>query len=500
MNLILTLDIGTSEIKVALFNENLKLLLIKNTKNKVAYTKEGNSELDMNLLWKTCVTLINKILNKKLIQNNKIIGVGITANMVGLWPINKNGIPVRKAILWNDLRTLKILDKIFSKDKKIYEKIFNESGSVLQYGCTIPLIRWFKDNELKNFNKTKWFLNCKDWIRYKLTGEVANDYTETVVSPGNAKKINRSNKIFKLFNITGDAINKLPLIKKSDSIAGYVDKKTSKLIKLPYGTPIIIGAGDVPTTVLGLGADKPGTAATIFGTTIHNCYVSRKPIFYPKNIGLLFYSPNDTWLKTMINVAGTINLDWGIKNFFNYDKYLLDKKQYILKLESKIKKIPIGSNNLIFLPYINFGGVIAPFHNEKASGVFYGLNHKHNKHEILRSIYEGVALSIIDCYDSINKKINKLYLAGGGSKSKFWCQMISDALNLEVIIPDGEEFGAKGAAILTLKTINKTEFNKNKYNKIKIKKKFLPNYDNNIKYNKIYKKYKSLSRRLFLNV
>ena len=88
----------------------------------------------------------------------------------------------------------------------------------------------------------------------------------------------------------------------------------------------------------------------------------------------------------MINVAGTINLDWGIKNFFNYDKYLLDKKQYILKLESKIKKIPIGSNNLIFLPYINFGGVIAPFHNEKASGVFYGLNHKHNKHEILRSI------------------------------------------------------------------------------------------------------------------
>ena len=78
--------------------------------------------------------------------------------------------------------------------------------------------------------------------------------------------------------------------------------------------------------------------------------------------------------------------------------------------------------------------------------------------------------------------------------------MISDALNLEVIIPDGEEFGAKGAAILTLKTINKTEFNKNKYNKIKIKKKFLPNYDNNIKYNKIYKKYKSLSRRLFLNV
>lgn len=500
MNLILTLDIGTSEIKIALFNENLNLQRINNTKTKVVYSKNGNSEMDMNHLWKTCVILINKTLDKKLLSNNKIIGIGITANMVGLWPITKNGKPVRNAILWNDLRTLKILDKMFIKDKKIYEKIFNESGSVLQYGCTIPLIKWYYENEFKNFNKTKWFLNCKDWIRYKLTDEVANDYTETVVAPGNAKKISRSGKIFKLFNLNDAAIKKLPIIKKSDSIAGYITKRTEKLTKIPFGTPVVIGAGDVPSTILGVGASKPGSAATIFGTTIHNCFVSRKPVFHPKNIGLLFYSPNSTWLKTMINVAGTINLDWAIKNFFDYEEYLLDKKKYLHKLELKIKNIPIGSNNLIYLPYINFGGIIAPFHNEKATGVFYGLNHKHNKYEILRSIYEGVSLSIMDCYNSIDKKIYKLYLAGGGSKSKLWCQMISDTLNIEVIIPKGEEFGAKGAALLTLKSLNKIDLKNDKNNKIKIKKKFLPNKINNVKFKNIYKNYKYLSRRLFSNV
>ena len=170
MNLILTLDIGTSEIKAALFNEKLKLLYLENVKNIVQYTDDGKSELDMNLLWKQCIILIKKILKNQKEINKKIIGIGITANMVGLWPINKNGDPIRNAILWNDLRTINILNKMKSKDKKIYEKIFNESGSVLQYGCTIPLIKWFYENEKNNFNKTRWFLNCKDWIRFKLTG------------------------------------------------------------------------------------------------------------------------------------------------------------------------------------------------------------------------------------------------------------------------------------------------------------------------------------------
>ena len=499
MNLILTLDIGTSEIKAALFNEKLKLLHLENTKNKVKYSYDGKSELDMNVLWKQCISLITKILNNNKININ-IIGVGITANMVGLWPITSNGKPVRKAILWNDLRTIKILNKMKSKDNKIYEKIFNESGSVLQYGCTIPLIKWFYENERKNFDKTRWFLNCKDWIRFKLTNQIANDYTETVVAPGSAFKINRSKKIFKLFNINNQAITKLPVLKKSNSIAGYTTDKIEKATKLKKGTPVIIGAGDVPTSVLGLGANRPGTAATIFGTTIHNCYISNKPNFYPRNIGLLFYSPNSTWLKTMINVAGTINLDWAIKNFFNNDEYLSNKQKYILKLENQIKKIPIGSNNLIYLPYINFGGVIAPFHNEKASGVFYGLSHSHNKYEILRSIYEGVVLSIIDCYSSLNKKINKLYLAGGGSNSKLWSQMISDALNLKVLIPEGEEFGAKGAAIITLKTIKNIDIKSEKNNKLKIKKIFSPHYKNHTKYKEIYFKYKILSRKLYSNV
>ena len=93
----------------------------------------------------------------------------------------------------------------------------------------------------------------------------------------------------------------------------------------------------MPSSVIGLGVNKENTAATIFGTTIHNCFIFKNPIFYPKNIGLLFYSPNELWLKTMINVAGTINLDWILKNLLNYniksniDKNLNQTERYIIK-------------------------------------------------------------------------------------------------------------------------------------------------------------------------
>ena len=497
MKYYLAIDIGTSEIKIVLFDKDFNLKIKNNCINNVRYTSDGKSEVDMQDLWKRCKNLISNILHKNNNLSSKIICVGITANMVGLWPINNNGKPVRKAILWNDNRTKNLIDKLRQKDKKLFHKIFLESGSVMQFGCTIPLIKWFEKYENKNFKKTKWFLTCKDWIRFKLTNEIANDYTETVVAPGSALKINRSKKIFKLFKLSKESIKKLPVIKKSDSIGGFVTKQASKETGIKLGTPVSIGAGDVPTSVIGLGAVTNRNAATIFGTTIHNCYVSTKPLFKPKDIGLLFYAPNNTWLKTMINVAGTMNLDWVIKNFFDIKLYKRNKFKYINQLEKNITQKPIGSNGLIYLPYINFGGVIAPFFNEEAKGVIYGLNHNHDKYDILRSVYEGVSLSIVDCYKTLNLKIEKLLLAGGGSNSKIWSQMISDSLGIKVLVPEGEEFGAKGAAIIaSVATENKIS-NYITKNKLKLYKQYLPSKTNLKQYNDLYKKYKSLSRNLF---
>ena len=496
MQTIVSLDIGTSVIKCVLFDKKFNQIKIYSVNNKVSYNNLGHSEISMNKLWLLCRSLLIECF--KFSKNNKyeIITIGITANMVGLWPIDEDGKPVRNAILWNDLRTSQLMNKLKLKNKNIYENIFKISGSVMQFGCTVPLIKWFYDNEKINFNKTRWFLNCKDWIRFKITNDISNDYTEVVVSPGDAKKIDRSNKIFKFFNFTEEITRKFPKILKSNSIAGYTTKHINKLLNLENSIPVSIGAGDVPSSVVGLGVNKENTAATIFGTTIHNCFISKQPIFYPKNIGLLFYSPNALWLKTMINVAGTINLDWIIKNFFNFNSKININKN-LNKIENYIIKKNINSNGIIFLPYLNHGGVIAPFVNENASGVIYGLNQDHNKYNIIQSVYEGLVLSIFDCYEEFNKKIKIVYLAGGATKSLILPQMISDILNKNVYIPKGQEFGARGAAMIAYSSITKLSLNNKLFNQNKISKIFNPNKKKYIEYQEKYKYYKSLSRKLF---
>ena len=181
---------------------------------------------------------------------------------------------------------------------------------------------------------------------------------------------------------------------------------------------------------------------------------------------------------------------------FNYDtKSNIGKN--LNKIEKYIIKKNIESSGILFLPYLNHGGVIAPFFNENASGVIYGLNQDHNKYNIIKSVYEGLALSIFDCYEKFNNKIKFVYLAGGATKSVILPQMIADILNKKIYIPEGKEFGAKGAAMIAYSSVFNISLKNKIFNQNKISKIFSPNRKKHIEYKKKYNYYKYVSRKLF---
>ena len=166
--------------------------------------------------------------------------MGITGNMVGVWPVNAKGKPVRNAILWNDARSKEIFDKIQNNNPKIYQKIFDLTGSIVQFGCTIPVIKWLEKNEPQTIKKTDYFLTCKDWIRFNLTNEFNNDHTERAVAPGDIKKADLSLKIFKLLKLNKKYLNKFPQVKKSQDIAGYITNNAAKETGLLSGTQSLL--------------------------------------------------------------------------------------------------------------------------------------------------------------------------------------------------------------------------------------------------------------------
>ena len=158
MKYYLSIDAGTSIIKTVLFNKNFELIFISSVKNKVITDEYGKSEIEMNKFWSLTSKCIKScILNAKVNPLN-IEAIGITGNMVGAWPLDKANKPIRNAILWNDTRSEKVFNYLKKRNKKIFENIFNISGSVVQYGCTLPIIKWLEINENNPyFRPMQWF-------------------------------------------------------------------------------------------------------------------------------------------------------------------------------------------------------------------------------------------------------------------------------------------------------------------------------------------------------
>jgi sugar (pentulose or hexulose) kinase len=117
-------------------------------------------------------------------------------------------------------------------------------------------------------------------------------------------------------------------------------------------------------------------------------------------------------------------------------------------LDAEVQQVPVGSNGVMYHPFINPSGVIAPFYNLAACANFFGLRIHNTYADMLRAVYEGVGLAVYDCFEAIPSPIESLRLTGGGARSAVWCQIVADCMNLTCEVPNGEETTAKGTAML----------------------------------------------------
>ena len=165
-----------------------------------------------------------------------------------------------------------------------------------------------------------------------------------------------------------------------------------------------------------------------------------------------------------------------------------------MRLEEKLREIPPLCDGLIYHPFILESGERAPFVKESIRAQFFGLTQKHSNYHLIRAVYEGIAFSLLDCYSHLPFKVENIRLAGGGSKSKFWCQIIADMTGYNVITTEGSEFGAKGAAMTALVSEKIYDSYTTAHEKIiKTKEIFKPQIENT----KIYKDFYTLYVKIY---
>lgn len=432
-------------IKAALFDRDFRESHTVSRRTTVKMPQSGWAETSMPETWDAAVEVIRSITAR--VDPRQIAAIAMTGNMVGAWLLDDEGRPVRDAILWSDGRAQSLIDRLSVEKPDFMSTIFQSSGSVMQQGCTLPLLRWLSEYEPEVLARATHATHCKGWLVYNLTGVLHIDPTEASVLPGDTRTRTYSDAMFDWLGVSAYR-GLFPELSASEQIVGAVTAQAARVTGLAEGTPVIAGAGDVPASALGVGAVQAGDACTLLGTTALNCLITDAPNFEPANVGLLFCMPPDRWLRAMVNVSGTTNLDWAIATLFSGEEARLSRSELFAHLEDSVKSVPIGARGVIYLPYLSPAGIIAPVVNPWARAQFFGMTHEHTRSDLLRAVYEGVALSIRDGYTAIPAQVDSIRLSGGGAKSAFWSQMIADCTRRRVTVPAGSEFGARGAAAL----------------------------------------------------
>ena len=433
----LGIDVGTTKVKSVLFDENGRELKLARRNTAPKCSSDGSMLQDMYLMWDMVAETIAEVI-QNITDYGEIKAIGITAQGDGLWLIDKAGKPLADAMLWTDGRAAPYISKWQD------QSILGASGRVVFAGSPLALSAWNYDHCQSIMDQAKNFLFCKDWIKYCLTNTISTDRTD--LSDASLISVRTRDYDYGLLDMFGvpKLKNLLPPIRPSHEIIGTVTPEAAAKTGLKAGIPVINGMIDVAAAAIGNGVINSMDACSIIGTTVYNEIVvdNLDIIGHPdgKTASTICHALEDRWLLTLGTMVGTPNLDWFIREFYSN---ICD----LATIEQSLKKIGPGSGGIIFHPYLGQGGERAPFVKPSAAAQFFGLKIHHTREHMLRSVYEGIAYSMKDCYEHFPVLPNTIRLAGGGSNSEFWCQMFASCVGLPVQIMEGNEIGARGAAI-----------------------------------------------------
>lgn len=438
------LDAGSSVCKAALFGPDWRLVAVAAAPTPLDRSRPGRVEAHPERAWAAAAGVIARVAAAAP-SLGALAGLGVSGAMVGGWLVDAGGRPLRPGINWEDSRAQPLIEALEAARPGLGAEVFARSGSVLQQGCTLPVLAWLEREESALVDRAAHFLSYKDWLRLRLTGVAATDASEAAVAPGDARTQARSEALIDAFGI-GAARRLLPPVLPSAAIAGHVTPEAARATGLPVGLPVAAGAGDVIANVIGAGGLSAGRATAMLGTTCMVGLCCDAPVFTPANLGLLFSLPEGHWFRAMVNVAGTLNLDWAMALLCPEWAGQADRFD---RLAALVAAEPVGARGVTYLPYLSESGIIAPVVDATARAQFAGLAPGHGRASLLRAVHEGVAFAIADLAALLGLPEGAaVTLTGGGGRSVLWCDMIAEVLGRPVEVPEGDEFGARGAALL----------------------------------------------------
>jgi len=429
-NYVLGIDIGSGSVKVTLLSREGRTVADSGCEYPTYYDRPGWAEQDVGDWGKAFGAALQKIYQETGIPPKEIEALAIDAATHTAVLLDEDGKLLRRAILWTDQRCAGETEYLKAEYAALIRKLCKNEVTTV---WTLPQLMWLHRHEPEVWSKIRPILFAKDYLRFLLTGIMETDSIDAMGSMFyDEEKKCWSETLCRIGEIP---MEWLPEIREPAEMAVTVTARAAREYGLSEGTKVLIGTTDTVMEVFAAGNVKRGHSTVKLATAGRICTVSDRAVDSP-------YIFNYRHVIDGLWYPGTAASSCAAS--YRWYRDSLGEMPYE-RLNEAAEKISVGSDGLIFHPYLN--GELTPYNDSRLKSSYIGISACHTKDHFTRATLEGVAFSLRDCMDTVKNlgmEMNRVRVIGGGAKGTLWRQIVADVLGvaLEKLKTDDSSFGA----------------------------------------------------------
>lgn len=483
---VIALDIGTSALKVGLFDINGDLIQVETREQEFIFPKSDWFEQDPDVTWELIKDSIHTLVNAH--GHQTIDAISVTVQRGSVIALDVNGKPLSNLVVWMDKRGREYAEHVNQLIGK--ERYYQTAGHSISYITGASKVLWFHSEGEEAWEECAVIGSPQTYFLKRLGSDnLVIDYSSgTYHFPMDIDIKEWSREIARELDFP---LEKLPQIVSAVDVVGYLPQSVAQELRLKAGIPIIAGGGDGQCAAAGSGAIVPGICMINIGTGTGIQFYLEKPT---RNPGMVFSCSGhvvpDAWESEGHTQASGAVFRW-FRDEFGDKEYEGEDDRGFNELVDEAMLAPPTAEGLLFLP--TFNGCTTPRQEPNARGCLLGLSLNHKKSHVIRAVLEGITLEIkwiLESFKETGARVDEIRLVGGGSRNIHWNQIHADILDHPVSTvqyPDAAMVGCAMCAAVGLGEYP-TLLEASKHF-IRIKEEFIPQAKNKAIYQTLYTDY-----------
>lgn len=473
--LILSIDLGTSGMKVALISVSGRVIGWESEPVRLILTPDDGAEQSPEEWWGAFLSAAGRLMKRNADARRRVIAVCASTQGEGTVAVDRDGNALGNAILWMDTRGAPHLRRrmggLVNLDGAGLLKMLrfvrltggmpsmtgkDPAAHMLLIRATMPEV----------YARTHKFLNVLDYINLRLTGEFAATFdsivTSWVTDNRNPDDIRYDDSLIRILGLDRE---KLPDIVPCTKVIGALRSDVAGALGLRADVQVVAGAIDTTAAAIGAGAVEDYALHLYIGTSSWlAAHVPFKRTDVTASLASIPCAAPGKYLLIALQATAGGNLTFLRDNLLYHKDELLQEADIpdIFKVLDQIsERVPAGANGVMYTPWI--WGERAPVDDQSLRAGLYNLSLHNTREDVIRAFLEGIAfntrwlLSPVEKF--LGRKTRSINIVGGGAQSDAWCQIFSDVLGVEIRqAADPVYANARGAAWIAAAGLGRIRF------------------------------------------